>query len=223
VATLVLAAAPHLGGLAAAGNADSRRAAWESLGVVCDQISAPVLVLNLYCSNDSLTGRALNDHAEAGEPYRITARQLIRHRPHWASERFASRVFVCENPTVVVAAAERLGNECAPLVCLDGLPCAAARLLLQSLMDSGCSLHYHGDFDWGGLRIGSFVMQRYRAVPWRFGTHDYNRALRGGGLRLTGRKTIAIWDERLAEVMYSAGVAIHEEQLIDEILSDLDD
>ena len=48
--------------------------------------------------------------------------------------------------------------------------------LLRMLAEAGCELRYHGDFDWGGIRIGNVIFGRLRARPWRFDTADYRAA-----------------------------------------------
>jgi uncharacterized protein (TIGR02679 family) len=118
-------------------SAEAWRDAWASAGVLCDELSAPVLTLGLRGDGQGLTDRALRLHAEAGEPYRLTTRQLLREPPALVS---AAIVYVCENPTVVAAAANRLGGACAPLVCLEGQPRTAARVLLGLLAAAGARL-----------------------------------------------------------------------------------
>ena len=46
--------------------------------MICDELSGPVLVLNLPASDDSAAGQALKIYAGAGEPAFITVRQLLR-------------------------------------------------------------------------------------------------------------------------------------------------
>jgi uncharacterized protein (TIGR02679 family) len=95
------------------------------------------LTLGLCGEGDGVTDRALRLHADAAEPYRLTTRQLLREPPRLAS---SATVYVCENPTVVAAAANRLGAACAPLVCLEGQPRTAARVLLGLLAGAGARL-----------------------------------------------------------------------------------
>lgn len=68
-------------------------------------------------------------------------------------------VRICENPVVVAAAADALGPACPALVCTGGQPSAAVLVLvlvlLRSLTRAGARLSHHGDFDWGGVRIGT--------------------------------------------------------------------
>lgn len=197
-----------------------RREAWEALGVLCDELSAPVLVLNLRADNESLTGRALNLHAAAGEPYRISVRQLRRHPPVFDPMSCGPVVFVCENPTVVDAAANKLGSSGRPLVCVDGQPKTAARLLLDSLTRAGVRVRYHGDFDWGGIRIANTIFRRHAATSWRFNASDYADA---GKLehRLKGAPVSAGWDADLANLMIEVDRCVHEESILNELLADL--
>jgi uncharacterized protein (TIGR02679 family) len=217
--TICVRIAAAQGGAAAWDSAEAWRDAWTNAGVLCDELSAPVLTLNLAGAGQTLTDRALRLHAAAGEPYRLTTRQLLREPPVFASAGAGQPVHVCENPTVVAAAANRLGAECAPLVCVEGQPRTAARLLLGLLTAAGVPLAYHGDFDWAGIQIGNIIMRRHGAVPWRFSSADY-RAARGGR-SLRGEPVAALWDPDLQATMLEAGRTVHEEEVLDLLLIDL--
>jgi len=228
VATLVLRAIaePHssdtLGDTPRArakARAAMRRDAWATVGVMLDELSSPVLVLNLNGDQQSLTGRSLNLHSAAGEPCRLSVRQLLRDPPRFESSDTGSTVFICENPTVVAAAAHRLGPRSAPLVCTDGQPTTATTLLLTQLASAGFRLAYHGDFDWAGIQIGNLIVRRHGAMPWRFDARHYVEHC--GGTGLTGSPITASWDAELMPAMMRAGRAVHEEQVLDELLNDL--
>ena len=121
---------------------------------------------------------------------------------------------------MVDVAANRLGSQCKPLICIDGQPKTASRLLLHSLSEAGCILHYHGDFDWDGIRIGNTIVQRHGAVSWRFNASDYSKATLSDHV-LKGKAVSADWDAELAPRMSETGICVHEEQVLDELLSDL--
>jgi uncharacterized protein (TIGR02679 family) len=197
---------------------EDRRDIWASLGVLCDELSAPVLTLNLVSSSDGTTSRALRLHAEAGEPYRLSTRQLLREPLAFDTTGDAT-VYVCENPTVLGAAANRLGRTSAPIICTEGQPRTACRVLLGRLAESRVVLAYHGDFDWPGIHIANVVHRRHGFTPWRFSAADYCRA--SGSLPLTGTPVEASWDPDLRQAMVESGRAIHEEQLLEALLSDL--
>ena len=220
VATLVLAAlrAARLGSAAdePADAPEGEREVWASAGVLVNELARPALTLNLPLAD----GRRLLP----GEPTYLSLRHLMRAPPPW---RVAGRpVFVCENPNLVAIAADRLGLGSAALVCTDGMPAAAQRVLLQQLVAAGARLHYHGDFDWPGLRIANQV----RALcgdpahwqPWRFSAADYRLACQAGaGRALAGAPALALWDASLTDAMASAGQAIDEEALAAGLLDDL--
>jgi uncharacterized protein (TIGR02679 family) len=197
---------------------EDRRDIWASLGVLCDELSVSVLTLNLVSCSAGTTARALRLHAEVGEPYRLSTRQLLREMPVFDAAEHAT-VYVCENPTVVAAAASRLGAKSAPIVCTEGQPRTACRLLLKRLTESGITLAYHGDFDWPGIQIANVIYRRHGFTPWRFSAADYRRE--SGSLSLTGAHVEASWDPDLSPAMIEAGHAIHEEQLLETLLLDL--
>ncbi len=217
--TLVLRAAALLTGVGRTDDAQARRDAWAGVGVLCDELSGPVLTLNLTADADSLTGRALQLHAEHGEPYRLSTRQLLRHPPSFEGIVTGRTVFLCENVNVLAAAANRLGPRAAPLVCTDGQPKTAARLLLSALAAAGARLVYHGDFDWPGLGIANLIHQRHGASAWRMSVDDYRAAPDGAPLK--GKPVAACWAPQLEPAMIARGRCVHEEQVLDALLPDL--
>jgi len=130
---------------------DIARDVWARAGVLVNELARPVLFLNL--PNDAPRSVA----QIPGEPGYVSLRALIRSAPVWLT--VDRDVYVCENPNIVAIAADELGARCAPLVCTEGMPAAAQRLLLTQLAAAGARLHYHGDFDWPGLRIGNYLMR----------------------------------------------------------------
>jgi uncharacterized protein (TIGR02679 family) len=218
--TLALSAARALSGLASGSGAEWRREAWASVGILRDELSATVLTLGLPGDPASATGRALGVLREDGQPAVLTLRQVVRDEIRVQ----APYVFVCENPIVVSTAADRLGPDSAPLVCSNGQPSAAVTHLLRRVAAGGAQVLYHGDFDWGGIRIGNVVFDRVPARPWRFGAADYAAAtetVRPQGHALRGASVEAVWDPQLTRIMTTAGRAIEEEHLLDDLLADL--
>lgn len=141
----MLRAARVLGDLPDGSGAEWRREVWASVGLMRDELSTTVITLGL-------TGhRGLE--AWLGQPVHLTLRQLVRDPPQLT----ALDVFVCENPVVVAAAADHLGPSCPPLVCTSGQPSAAVMHLLRLIVSAHGTLHYHGDFDWGGIRIANVL------------------------------------------------------------------
>ncbi len=218
---LVLRAAAEMGGFhGSMEGAESRRAIWEGAGVFCDELSASILVLNLRAGSHSLCDHTLGNHADQGEPCRLTLRELIRHPLEFADRYRGLPVYICENPTVVAAAAERLGKCSAPLLCIEGNPRTPASRVLRQLRSTGAVLRYHGDFDWEGIRIANLVTKRFGALPWRFCVEDYEIASALGGA-LAGRPVVADWDPQLAQRMRELGKSVHEEAILELLCEDL--
>lgn|SRR5579862_375925 len=213
VTGLVLRALARRAGLDRWDDAESRRDVWASVGVIADELSAPVLTLNLPALPTNTAGRQLRLLAESGEPAYLTVRQLLRAAPQFEQGE-GQMIFVCENPTVIVAAANALGPACAPLVCIQGQLKTSARLLLKKVSDAGWQLAYHGDFDWPGLQIATHVFKRLGASPWRMSTMDYKSA-EPSSVALSGPEVSALWDPDLTVTMKNAGHAVLDDLLLD--------
>lgn len=195
---------------------ERQRDVWARAGILVSELARPALVLNLPAPT------AYRATWMPGEPAYLSLRQLLRNPPSWPVA--GRRIFVCENPDIVTIAADRLGSDSAPLVCTDGMPAAAQRILLGQLTTAGARLIYHGDYDWSGIGIGNYVMRTWQARPWRFGTAHYLAAvaqtpLRPRDLEATG--TEAIWDAELKPAMQQHGLAVAEEAVAGCLLDDL--
>ncbi|MFR0355111.1 TIGR02679 family protein [Streptomyces sediminimaris] len=225
LATLVHSGIRALSGFPDGTGAEWRREVWASAGLLKDALSSTVLTLGL-------TGTpALNALAETGEPAVLTLRQLTRTPPRTAP----ATVYVCENPTVLATAADRLPRSRRrsngspsfpgrpPLVCLQGQPSAAALTLLRHLHAHGATLRYHGDFDWGGLRIAAALLRRVPWQPWRYTAADYRAAASAAPLAppLTGAPATAPWDPDLRPALTEIGVRVEEEAVLGLLLGDL--
>jgi uncharacterized protein (TIGR02679 family) len=230
--TLALSAVRALAGLpfAADVGAESRRAVWASAGVHLDELSSLVLCLGLPGDARTPLGRVLALQREAGQPAALTLRQLRCHDEALPTE----SVWICENPVVIAAAADELGSRCPPLVCVGGQPSAAGWRLLDLLAAGNAGFRYHGDFDWGGVRIAGSVRQRVAQSsshwqPWRYDRDSY-AAMATAMLaahdaapppRLTGEPASTPWDPDLATAMAHHDVRVEEELFLDVLLADL--
>jgi uncharacterized protein (TIGR02679 family) len=143
-------------------SAESWRTAWEEHGVVCDPVSSRVLVLNLRLRGNAACARLTE--AAGPEPLWLTWRSLTG-----GFRTDDPDVYVCENPSVLIAAADELDTRSLPLVCTNGRPSAAALRLLTGLATTGTTLHIRADDDPSGQEI---VARLQVAIPglnlWRF-------------------------------------------------------
>jgi uncharacterized protein (TIGR02679 family) len=144
------------------GSADEWRSVWELHGVVCDPVSSRVLVLNLSLTGDAACARLAS--AAGAEPLWLTWRSL--------SGSFGCadpEVYICENPSVLIAAADELGIRSRPLVCTNGHPSAAALRLLSGLAADGATLHVRADDDAAGQDIVARIQAAIPAVRlWHY-------------------------------------------------------
>jgi hypothetical protein len=150
--------------------AESWRATWDEIGVVCDPVSSRVLVLNLVLRGGGAACRLTG--AAGAEPLWLTWRSLTGTVGSDAPD-----VYVCENPSVLIAAADQLGTRSLPLVCTNGHPSAATRRLLGCLAGGGAVLHVRAADDTAGREIVSGLNV---AIPgmrlWRYSLEASPRA-----------------------------------------------
>lgn len=219
LATLCLRAIAAAHGIDGQCSAEARRKAWAAVGVIIDDLSAPVLTFNLRATWGSALEQVLGLHRQQGQPAFLTYRQLQSGASFEPLDPAMHVVFVCENPSVVSAAARELGPRCRPLVCTNGQPASAVRLLFSQLRQAGAELHCHADFDWAGLRIVDQLVREYAAVPWHMQAEHYCGA--SGTVSLAPQSFVSEWSPELTGVLRTEGKAVFEEQVIYPLLNDL--
>ena len=151
----------------------------------------------------------------------VTLRQLRCHpEPLCPGSLPAGRVRICENPVVVAAAADELGDRCQALVCVGGQPSAAGWRLLELLAAGGAEFGYHGGFDWGGARIARTVRHWMSWQPWRYDHLAYEAAASEARplAPLLGEPVATPWDPELAAAMRYRGIRVEEELTLDALL-----
>jgi len=220
LAGLVLRALAAREGVQAPASRDAEQALWTAAGIVADDLASQVLVLNVRAAGDPV-GRWLTEAADAGEPFRLTLRQLIAAPVlPWALE-----IYVCASSALVRAAADELGRRCPALVCTEGQPSVACTRLLKSAVSSGSTVNWHADFSWPGLRGTAIAVRHLQARPWLMAASDYEAVLSGGvpdsAVPLSGRPESSPWDPRLAEVMRLTGRGMGEELVMPGLLAAL--
>lgn len=204
--------------------AAERRELWETVGVAGDTVATTALTYGLRPQGAHWRAALLRSRSVHHAETHLTLREIRQLRPI----RLAPQtVYICENPRVLEAAAD--ARMSAALVCTLGNPTTVTLALLDALADvDGVRLTYHGDFDWPGIAIANRVMRRCGARPWRLTAADYRNAVAAAGERgtplqpLPGTAVTTDWDPQLATAMKREGVAVHEEGVIDVLLTDLE-
>jgi uncharacterized protein (TIGR02679 family) len=200
-----------------------RRARWESAGVSQETVATTVLTYGLRPLGDDWRAEHLRARADAHAETHLSLREVRSLAP---LRLVPQTVYVCENPRVLEAAVE--AGVSGTLVCTMGNPTTVTRGLLDAVLQTPeVRLSYHGDFDWPGLAIADRIIRRYAASPWRFRAADYLEAVASAADRgtplpaLTGRPTPSGWDPSLAEAMAETKLVVHEEGVVERLLSDL--
>jgi uncharacterized protein (TIGR02679 family) len=219
---VLLHAAAHALGVPLPESAADRRDLWQTLGVATDAVSGTVLAWQLRPPGTDRWSRMMCDRAELGLVSHLTLHELDRAGPI----QFAvggQTVSVCENPQVLQAAAHA-GTQ-TPLLCLSGNPATVGTRLLRALIGAGNPVRYHGDFDWPGVAIAGRIMA-LGALPWRMSAADYRKAVNGldpdHAVALTRAEVATPWDPGLTAAMSARGLAVHEESVLADLLSDLE-
>lgn len=193
-------------------------AVWELAGVHKDKVSAPALTWRLT----ALPGNSLEPLLSAATRLTVPlhlSQFALRQHPIRAAR--GLDVLVVENPRVIEAAAQRQVDQA--MVCTNGNPSTAVRLLIDQLLESGAVLRYSGDFDPAGLAICE-RMRRIGLRPWKMGSHDYLTALgvadrQGVSLPISERKAGPTpWDPALQRVFNSHRAVVHQERLLEVLL-----
>jgi uncharacterized protein (TIGR02679 family) len=202
-----------------------RRMLWGRFGVVVDDVSSDVLVLNLRPGGDTLLARWLRDAADAGEPFRVTLRQATAMALSWHADATPT-VSVCENPAVVMDASTQLRAASTPLICTEGVSSDAFWCVAEGIAGAGVGLRVHADFDAAGCSIAGAVIDRCGAHPWRFDADAYASGLARWGAHLSlppskGTVPDTPWDPSLAALLRSDGRALYEELVADDLVADL--
>lgn len=199
----------------------SARDNFGRVGIVRDELSSTVLVLNLRPMRGNLLADFLNESASMGEPTRLTFRQL-RHHPLKFTDDHAV-VSVCENPSIMAIAADSLADQCGPMICVEGFASHAAIMLIDQIAESNTVMRYHGDFDASGLQIAHQMIVGKKMKPWRMNASDYERVLTKTNLDLPATQTIieTPWDVSLQQSLLSYRKCVLEEMVADDLTEDL--
>lgn len=199
---------------------DDRRQLWEHFGIICDDLSAPVLTINLGLIGQSWLCRLIAEAAAESQPLHLTNRMIAT--ADWSAITCPAHVFVCENPTIISLASARLRQRCPPMICVNGEPRSTSRALLRRMRADGSTIWYHGDFDWPGVNIASRMFAELGCQPWLMSANDYEQAILAGKSRvLRGIPIATVWDQTLAQSMKKHQQAVDEEAVFDSLATSL--
>lgn len=160
--------------------------------------------------------------AEYGTVMNVPVRELAWLR---SIEPFQGRdVWVLENSSVCSAIMDEA--PLAPIVCTHGQFRVASWFFFDRLVETGCTIHYAGDFDPEGLLMAQRLKERYpdQVAVWRMDLESYQLAL--SEEEITGRigQLKGITDPVLmetAKLMKKKGKAAYQEGLLGLFVKDI--
>ena len=195
-------------------SASERRGLWETVGVMTDSVSSTCLTRGLDVLDGWAGALRYRLAADSGDPIHVTwwdLRRGLEMAP-------AQEVFVCENPRVLEAIAER-GLDGITVVCTSGRSTLVVLEVLRRLSGSGAHIRYHGDFDWPGVAMTNQLVAMFDVQPWRMSADDYLES--PACLPLVGSEVLPVWDAELGAAMRHRGLAVHEEAVLGTLLDSL--
>jgi uncharacterized protein (TIGR02679 family) len=195
-------------------SASERREVWESVGVTTDSVSSTCLTRGLGVLDGWAGALRYQLAAESGDPIHVTWWDLRRGLEMVPGQ----EVFVCENPRVLEAIAER-GLDGITVVCTSGRSTLVVLEVLRRLSGSGAHLRYHGDFDWPGIAMTNQLIGMFDVQPWHMTADVYLKS--PACLPLVGPEVLPVWDAELGAAMNHRGLAVHEEAVLGTLLDSL--
>ena len=195
------------------------RDVWEQAGAHADLVSGAALTWNLPVAVEHPLSASVATSTALGLPFVFT-QLALRSVPVTVTP--GSLVVAVENPRVLEYAAQR--HAATAVVCTNGNPSNAVRMLLQQLLASGADVAYHGDFDAPGLAICARMIQ-LGLRPWQMTTAAYEQAVAAAdaaGVELPESEPAAVdtpWDPELTESFNRHLRIVHEERLLDTIVT----
>jgi uncharacterized protein (TIGR02679 family) len=192
-------------------SASERREVWESVGVTTDSVSSTCLTRGLGVLDGWAGSQRYRLAADSGDPIHVTWWDLRRGLQMAPGQ----EVFVCENPRVLEAIAER-GLDGITVVCTSGRSTLVVLEVLRRLSGSGAHIRYHGDFDWPGIAMTNQLIAMFDVQPWSMSADDYLDS--PARLPLVGSEVAPAWDAELGAAMRQRGLAVHEEAVLGGLL-----
>jgi uncharacterized protein (TIGR02679 family) len=193
--------------------AQRSRAAWDVVGVDCDDLTGGLIAVGIHPAGW---------HLPAGAAVTLPPRELASCR--WPQGPVTRPwTFVTENPSVASAAAD-LAATGVPvrLLCTSGTPSAVEIAAIARLIEAGWQIAIRADFDAAGIaHVAAVLGAAPSSRPWRMGASDYEQSLSTGGTVPLAHVVNTPWEPALGTAMRAHGLAAFEEAMLPDLLADL--
>lgn len=190
--------------------------------ILRDDITNFVSFANLIGEQEGEVHPVWKAAAETGSAVNMPLRELLKIDGVKAAS--GRDVYIVENSGIFSSVLDLAPN--APIVCTHGQFKLAGLRLVDRLVESGCILHYAGDFDPEGLAMAVRLMERHPESIrlWRMDTASYRESIssvelgeRLGKLNNMSHPLVA----ELIEEMKQTGKAGYQEALLEKMAEDL--
>ena len=190
--------------------------------ILRDDITNFVSFANLLGELDGRIHPVWKAAAETGHAVNMPLRELLKIDKVTAAT--GGDVYIVENSGVFSSVLDLAPN--APIVCTHGQFKLAGLRLIDRLVESGCTLHYAGDFDPEGLAMAVRLMERHpgNTQLWRMDTASYRESISSVELGDRLVKLNNISHPLVAELideMKRIGKAGYQEALLEKMAEDL--
>lgn len=190
--------------------------------ILRDDITNFVSFANLLGEQDGMVHPVWRAAAETGNAVNMPLRELLKIDAVKAAS--GRDVYIVENSGVFSSVLDLAPN--APLVCTHGQFKLAGLRLIDRIIESGCTLHYAGDFDPEGIAMAVRLLERHpgNIRLWRMDADSYRESVssveladRLGKLNNISHPLVS----ELLEDMNRLGKAGYQEALLEKMAEDL--
>ncbi len=193
-------------------------------GILPDDISSFTTCYGIHFYEESGEHEAYRYFIEKGEKYVVTLSNFGRLV---SADSARKKVFIIENQMVFSQICEEMHGREYALLCTSGQPKTASLLLIDLLVQSGCTLYYCGDMDPEGVEIADRIVARNpgQILPWRMTETEYYSSMAEEKLSEARLKKLEkiqnVQLQRLAQVIKKEKRAGYQEHIIDRMVCDI--
>ncbi|KYH35068.1 hypothetical protein CLTEP_10610 [Clostridium tepidiprofundi DSM 19306] len=204
-------------------NAEKINEILYSVGIMRDELSNTTITYGLKAYTDCKEHFGFKSFYDYKEPLIVSLKNLNKIDTVKVNN---NRVFVFENPTVLVGVMEKTKHIYPSLICTSGQINICSLVLLDKIVRGGAVIYYSGDFDPEGLKIADKLKRRYKdkLVLWRYSIEDYFNIKSSVSIKSRESKLSSIECEELFElrdILIDEGKGGYQELLIEEYVKDI--
>lgn len=194
----------------------------SSYGLMRDDLWSFVTCRGFLAKEDQDIHPVWQEAVKADVVLNMPIKTLLNIKMAWPAK--GNTAWIVENSSVCSAIMDAVPG--APVICTHGQVRTAGWMLLDLLVQSGCSLFYSGDMDPEGLTIAQRLKDRYKEqlTFWRMDEIDYLQALSEEDISARLAKVQSITSPELKKVADTMGIkrkASYQEGLMNKLIQDL--